>query len=71
MRPEIKVPVKSAIYDTIVKETKSPGTLLSWKLIRKKQNDTVLKSMHRQKKLVLIYQMEKISETVPLSLIVC
>jgi len=70
MRPEIKVPMKSAIELIIVRETRSPGTLFSWKLIKKKLKATVLKIMIKQMKFLLIYQMEKISEMVPLSLII-
>jgi hypothetical protein len=70
MRPEIKVPKMSAIEFPIVKEIKSPGTFFNLKLIKKKQKATVLKIMVKQMKFLLIYQMEQISEMVPLSLII-
>ena len=70
MRPEIKVPMMSAIEFPIVKEIKSPGTFFNWKLIKKKQKATVLRIIVKQMKFLLIYQMEQISEMVPLSLII-
>ena len=69
MSPEIRVPAKSAIDDTIDNATRSPGILLSWKPIKKKQKAHVPKIVIKHTKFLLSYQMEKISETVPLSLI--
>ena len=69
MSPEITVPMKSAIDDTIDSATRSPGIRFSWKPIKKKQKAQVPKIVIIPKKFLLIYQIEKISATVPLSLI--
>jgi len=52
----MKFPEISAIYATIVKLTRSPGILFIWKFVKKKAKAIVLKSVSKQMKFLLIYQ---------------
>ena len=55
--------------DTTVMEIKSPGMDLYWKLIKKKQKQDDVRIVNKQKKLVLISLILKISDTLPSNLI--